>query len=139
MARHNRRKKKLRMNPTNIGFVVLLLLNILPWSAYLILRTDSDQIADRIRSLESDRRVYTQALIREQSAWNALRDPRNLNEAVRARGLKLSFPAPEAVVHVSPNGTMRASHALRTAVAEARARRLNGEPDAVATASARRR
>ena len=98
-----------------------------------------DQIADRIRSLESDRRVYTQALIREQSAWNALRDPRNLDEAVRARGLKLSFPAPEAVVHVSPNGTMRASHALRTAVAEARARRLNGEPDAVATASARRR
>lgn len=138
MARHNRRKKKLRMNPTSIGFVVVLLLNILPWSAYLILRTDSDQIADRIRSLESDRRVYTQALIREQSAWNALRDPRNLDEAVRARGLKLSFPAPETVVHVAPGGAMRASRTLLAAVADARARRLDGEPGGVATASARR-
>lgn len=136
MARHNRRKKKLRMSPTNVGFVVLLLLNVVPWSAYLMLRTDSEQIADRIRTLESDRRVYTQALIREQSAWNAIREPRNLDEAVRTRGLKLSFPAPETVVHVSPDGSMRASRTLMNAVADARARRLNGEPSAIATASA---
>lgn len=127
MAKRNRRCRTFRMKAASLGLAVMIALVILPWIGYALIRMNTDQVAGQIRVLEREERALGETLRRQEAEWNRLRDPRRLDEAVAARGMRLAFAPPERTIRMSAGGRLQVSAAAARTLARLDVARGAGE------------
>ena len=107
MAKRNRRCKTFRMKAATLGLATLIAFIVAPWIVYSLLLMHTDQVGSQIRLLEREKRALNETRRRQEAEWNQLAEPRQLDEAMASRGLRLAYAPPERTATVLPNGQMR--------------------------------
>lgn len=120
MAKRNRRCKTFRMKAATLGLASMIAMIILPWTFYSLLLMHTDQVGSQIRTLEREKRALAETVRRQEAEWNQLAEPRRLDEAMAARGLRLSYAPPERTAKVMPNGQLKLARSVYRALEVAR-------------------
>lgn len=112
MKKRNRRRKTLQLKLATIGWGILFFIPFVPWVHYSLVNLENDQITNKIKILEQEKRSYEESLRRQTAEWNQYIEPARLGEAIADQGLRLNYALPENCVHVAQNGKMKMPAAL---------------------------
>jgi hypothetical protein len=98
MARRNRKKQKVNgfLLPAPVTTVVVLVSTLA--LGYIWLGCQCETIGKSIKTLEAEQMILKQQISNEAGRWAEMKSVRNLERALRSRGIQMTAPATRQVV-----------------------------------------
>lgn len=127
MAKRNRRRKTFKVKAGTLIGGLLVLATIAPWVALCLVNMGIDQTAKHVQQLEREKRTLDESYRRQVAEWNQLVEPKRLDEAVAARGLRLTYAPPARSAHVDARGGVNLSREVALALQTSRTTFLGEE------------
>ena len=136
MAKRNRRRKTFKVKTGTLVGGLLVLLAIAPWVALCLVNMGIDQTSKHVQQLEREKRTLDESYRRQVAEWNQLVEPKRLDEAVAARGLRLTYAPPTRSAHVNTRGGVTLSREVAVALQTSRNTFLGEETAQVTSTTA---
>lgn len=105
IARKNRKKGQARF-PVPIPLAALIVVLSGFALLYVCLQSRTERLGREIKKLEADRESLRDQLVQEQNEWARLQAPANLDQALKAHGLVMTWPNRDRIVRLRRDGSL---------------------------------
>lgn len=109
ISRKNRKKGQAKF-PVPIPLMVFVIAMSGFALVYVCLQSRTEKLGREIKDLEAARESLRDQLVQEQCEWARLQSPSNLDQALKAHGLVMTWPSRDQIVRVRYDGSPDSLH-----------------------------